>query len=373
MVERCECVVIGAGVVGLAVARALARRRPRRAGARGGGDVRHGHQFAQLGGRPRRPLLSAGQPEGAVLPARAGPPLPLSGRARHRAPALREAGGGDRHRGGRDAARRRSNARCANGVEDLRWLSGDEARALEPEVRCLAALLSPSTGIFDSHGYMLSLKGEAESARRRVRLPRRVVGGAVREDGIALVASRNDGAEIELLCRTRRQQRRPGRAGVSRARSAACRRQASRRCTTPRAATSRWPAGRRSSGWSIRRRTTPASACTTRAISPGRGRFGPDAQWVEAIDYTVDGRPRRAVLRLDPPLLAGAARRRARPRLRRHPPEDPGAGRAAARFRDPGTRNARRAGPHQPVRHRIARPDLVARHRRARRGAAYHR
>jgi L-2-hydroxyglutarate oxidase LhgO len=51
----------------------------------------------------------------------------------------------------------------ANGVMDLVWLSGAEARVLEPELRCAAALMSPSTGIIDSHGYMLSLLGEAEA------------------------------------------------------------------------------------------------------------------------------------------------------------------------------------------------------------------
>lgn len=51
----------------------------------------------------------------------------------------------------------------ANGVEDLVELTPAQARALEPEVSCVAALLSPSTGIVDSHAYMLALQGEAES------------------------------------------------------------------------------------------------------------------------------------------------------------------------------------------------------------------
>ncbi len=38
-----------------------------------------------------------------------------------------------------------------NSVDDLRWLTADEAHAMEPEVRCAAALFSPSTGIVDSH------------------------------------------------------------------------------------------------------------------------------------------------------------------------------------------------------------------------------
>jgi len=57
-----------------------------------------------------------------------------------------------------------------NGVEDVRWLSADQAHALEPEVRCSAALLSGQTGIFDSHGYMLALQGEIEDAGGAVAL-----------------------------------------------------------------------------------------------------------------------------------------------------------------------------------------------------------
>src|ERR1700746_1820678 len=52
----------------------------------------------------------------------------------------------------------------ANGVLDLQTLDGDAARALEPALNCDAALLSPSTGIIDSHAYMLALRGEAEDA-----------------------------------------------------------------------------------------------------------------------------------------------------------------------------------------------------------------
>src|SRR5436189_876181 len=52
----------------------------------------------------------------------------------------------------------------ANGVLDLQTLSGVDARALEPALNCDAALLSPSTGIIDSHAYMLALMGDAEQA-----------------------------------------------------------------------------------------------------------------------------------------------------------------------------------------------------------------
>jgi len=52
----------------------------------------------------------------------------------------------------------------ANGVSDMQILSGVEARVLEPALNCDAALLSPSTGIIDSHAYMLALRGDAEEA-----------------------------------------------------------------------------------------------------------------------------------------------------------------------------------------------------------------
>ena len=51
-----------------------------------------------------------------------------------------------------------------NGVDDLVRLTAAEAKRLEPAVACVAALLSPSTGIVDSHGFMLALQGNAESS-----------------------------------------------------------------------------------------------------------------------------------------------------------------------------------------------------------------
>ena len=46
----------------------------------------------------------------------------------------------------------------------MQLLTGEAARALEPALNCDAALLSPSTGIIDSHAYMLALRGDAEEA-----------------------------------------------------------------------------------------------------------------------------------------------------------------------------------------------------------------
>jgi L-2-hydroxyglutarate oxidase LhgO len=57
---------------------------------------------------------------------------------------------------------------AANGVP-VELLDGQQAKALEPALRCVAALLSPSTGIVDSHGLMLALQGGGRHGR--VRLP----------------------------------------------------------------------------------------------------------------------------------------------------------------------------------------------------------
>lgn len=52
----------------------------------------------------------------------------------------------------------------ANDVEGMVHLTKAQALALEPELHCEAALLSPESGVFDSHGYMLALQGEIEAA-----------------------------------------------------------------------------------------------------------------------------------------------------------------------------------------------------------------
>jgi len=73
-----------------------------------------------------------------------------------------------------------------NGVDDLSLLGRDELAALEPEVRCIAGLLSPSTGIVDSHGLMLAYLGDAESRGASLALGSPVVSGRVERGGIVL-------------------------------------------------------------------------------------------------------------------------------------------------------------------------------------------
>jgi L-2-hydroxyglutarate oxidase LhgO len=82
----------------------------------------------------------------------------------------------------------RANA-AACGVDDLRFLSATEARAMEPALHCTAALLSPSTGIIDSHALMLALLGDAEENGAMLSLNTRVVSGRVEAGRIVLRTS----------------------------------------------------------------------------------------------------------------------------------------------------------------------------------------
>lgn len=82
----------------------------------------------------------------------------------------------------------------ANGVDDLVLLSAAEAQALEPQLRCTAAIHSPSTGIVDSHGLMLALQGDFENAGGLVVFHAPLAGARCGADGIVLTMA--DGSEL---------------------------------------------------------------------------------------------------------------------------------------------------------------------------------
>ena len=88
---------------------------------------------------------------------------------------------------------------AANGVDDLQTLSGKAARELEPALRCEGALLSPSTGIIDSHAYMLALRGDAEDAGAAFAFHTPFVGAKAQEDCIQIDAGGN--TPMSLQCR----------------------------------------------------------------------------------------------------------------------------------------------------------------------------
>jgi len=86
-----------------------------------------------------------------------------------------------------------------NGVNDLRPINAGELAELEPEVRGVAAFLSPSTGIIDSHGLMLAYLGDAEAHGAALALASPVVSGEVTADGILLEVGGRE--PMRLMCR----------------------------------------------------------------------------------------------------------------------------------------------------------------------------
>lgn len=87
-----------------------------------------------------------------------------------------------------------------NGVTDLRPVDAAEARELEPKVSCVAALLSPSTGIVDSHALMLSYLGDAQGKGALLALQSRVSSGVATADGIVLHVAGSE--DTTILCKT---------------------------------------------------------------------------------------------------------------------------------------------------------------------------
>lgn len=83
---------------------------------------------------------------------------------------------------------------AANGVNDLVLLTREQARALEPALECVAAVHSPSTGIVDSHGLMLTLQGDLENAGGMVAFNAPLASARITAQGIELTAS--DGTQL---------------------------------------------------------------------------------------------------------------------------------------------------------------------------------
>ncbi|MDO8742782.1 MAG: NAD(P)/FAD-dependent oxidoreductase [Polaromonas sp.] len=84
---------------------------------------------------------------------------------------------------------------AANGVHDLVLLTREQARVLEPQLECVAAVHSPSTGIVDSHALMLALQGDLENAGGLVVLNSALAHAECAQDAIVLVAK--DGTELQ--------------------------------------------------------------------------------------------------------------------------------------------------------------------------------
>ena len=284
MTERVDCLVIGGGVVGLAVARALALA---------GREVIVLESEAAIGtGTSSRnsEVIHAGiyYPAGSLM-AR----LCVSGRrllyeycAAHGVPYAKcgklivasDAEEAERLPGILARAE-------ANGVEGMRRLSGAEAQAMEPALRVAGALHSPETGILDSHAYMLALQGDAEAAGAMIAFLTQVSGGRVGEDGITIEAG------MTLLARTV-----VNAAGLHAPRVAAAI-DGMPPDLVPHAYLAKGNyfalAGRAPFSRLIYPVPVPGGLGTHLTLDlGGQARFGPDVEWVEREEYDVD--PSRA-------------------------------------------------------------------------------
>ncbi len=285
--EEMDAVVVGAGVVGLAVARALAlagREVLVLDAAEGIGtetssrnsEVIHAGIYYPAGSLMARCCVE-GKKRLYAFCREHGVPFNNCGKL--------IVATNEEEAGRLDSIRQRA---AANGVDDLRPLTAAEAQAMEPELRCTAALLSPSTGIIDSHAYMLALQGEAEAHGAMFVFHAPVEGGRVTEGGIEI---RVGGAEpMELRCRLLVNS--AGLHAPKLARSLVGMPEAH----VPTAyyakgnyftLTGRTPFSRL-----IYPVPVPGGLGTHVTIDmQGRVRFGPDVEWVERLDYAVD--PRR--------------------------------------------------------------------------------
>jgi L-2-hydroxyglutarate oxidase LhgO len=191
--DKVECVVIGAGVVGLAVARALALS---------GREVMVLEAAPAIGtGTSSRnsEVIHAGiyYAAGSLKASLCVPGNRLMydycaqrGIGHRRCGKLIVATAADQVRQLQGIV----NKAALNGVTDLVMLSGDQARALEPALRCEAAILSPSTGIVDSHALMQSMQGDLENAGGLLVLNTVLAKAECTQAAIKLIAS--DGTQL---------------------------------------------------------------------------------------------------------------------------------------------------------------------------------
>ncbi|HZM35556.1 MAG TPA: NAD(P)/FAD-dependent oxidoreductase [Burkholderiales bacterium] len=175
----------------------------------------------------------------------------------------------------------------ANGVLDLRWLSRGEAKEMEPEVACAAALHSPSTGIIDSHALMLAYLGDAERSGAMLALKSPVERIGVGPEGFAIHVKAADPVLAAIVVNS---------AGL-RAPSVARAIEGLDPAFVPRELYAK------GNYYSLARRS-PFSRLVYPVPEPGglgvhvtidlagQARFGPDVEWVERIggenDYAVD-------------------------------------------------------------------------------------
>lgn len=90
----------------------------------------------------------------------------------------------------------------ANDVDDIRWVGAEEVNTLEPELNCVGALLSPSTGIIDSHAYMEALKSDAEECGAHILMCQTLLQmRSIGEKGIEVVVEEASGNTYRVIAK----------------------------------------------------------------------------------------------------------------------------------------------------------------------------
>jgi len=221
----------------------------------------------------------------------------------------------------------------ANGAGELRWVPPPEIGELEPDVVCVRAIHAPRTGIVDSHALMLALLGDLESSGGQVVYRSPLLSAAVRSDGFELEVGGNE--ETSLVC-------------VELANCAGLAAPDVARTIAP-LLPQDLPCARYAKGhyYSLsgsspfRRLVYPVAEAGGLGVHVtldlgGRAKFGPDVQWIDAIDYAFDdsrrGRFVEAIRRYYPTLDES----RLQPDYTGIRPKISGPGEAAADFRIDG-------------------------------------
>jgi L-2-hydroxyglutarate oxidase LhgO len=284
VVDEVECVVVGAGVVGLATARALALagwdvivlERAYTIGfetSSRNSEVIHGGLYYPAGSLKARCCV-AGRERLYAYCRDNGVPHARIGKLIVAAQESEIAG-----------IERITKTAWTNGVDDLQWLTATQTQRLEPALHCVAALLSPSTGIIDSHALMLAFQGEAEAAGAMVVLRTPVLCGQVRDDGFDLTIGGDEPTSIRCRCLVNA----AGLYAPALARAI----DGLPQDTIPPAYFCRGVyfslAGRSPFQRLVYPVPPPGGLGVHITVDlAGQARFGPDVEWISEVDYTVD-------------------------------------------------------------------------------------
>ncbi|MSO97701.1 MAG: NAD(P)/FAD-dependent oxidoreductase [Rhodospirillaceae bacterium] len=281
--ESVDCVVIGAGVVGLAVARAMARA---------GREVlilEAEEAFGSVTSARNSEVIHAGiyYPHGSLKER-----LCIAGR--DKLYAFCHAYGVTYKRTTKIVFAADENevpglkkllAHSAEGGVYMTYLPGPEAKKLEPNLVCAAALLSPLSGIVDSHGLMLAILGDAEAHGAVIAYNSPVTGGEATDSGVIIQAG--GATPMTLKCKTVINCAGLSAQSVSRAIKGVA------PSTIPPQHFAKGNYFYLSGKAPFSRLIYPLPGAHSLGLHytldlAGQGRFGPDVQWVDHINYDVD-------------------------------------------------------------------------------------